>query len=183
MATIVESVTMLFGAFGQTKDRDRIAIYTKALGAALPPALVEKAILKTLAEWTLVSVPPVGVIIKNAQSIHYSVNDFVRVKSWDEAWAEIDSAMRHTPWGKTPVFSTPQITEAVRSFGWDALQRSLEADMPIVRAQIRKNYESVCQRMEERAHNEFILGSNPLGVLGIGKDMLSLGGGVNAEKQ
>ncbi len=129
--------------------------------------LVEKAVHKTIAEWTQPKVPPVAIVINNAKSLMGASNENVRVKSWDEAMQEIDKAMRNTPWGKTPKWSTPQIAAAVNAIGWDAIQTVESKNYNTMRAQIRQCYESACARMNETARNQYLMGNNPQGILGI----------------
>lgn len=157
---------MLFGAFGQTKDVDRMKIYVKTL-STMPEQLVEKAILKTITEWTYSSVPPVAVVINNAKSLIGAVDETHRVKTWDEAWQEIERAMYATPWGKTPKWSTPQIAAAVNAIGWNEIQTVETRNLNTMRAQVRQCYESACARMNDQAKNEYLIGKNPMGVLGI----------------
>lgn len=133
----------------------------------LPESLVEIAVRKTISEWTYSSVPPVAVVINNAKSIVAETNEAVRVKTWDEAWAEINRAMFNAPWGKTPTWSTPQIESAVNSIGWSNIQAVEEKNFNTMRAQIRQIYESVCKRVDESARNQYLLGKNPQGILGI----------------
>ena len=166
MATMAQAIATLFGAYGEASDINRQEIYARVL-ATLPPALVEKAVLKTIAEWKSPKLPPVGVLMDNAKSLNATANERVRVKTWEEAWAEIEKAMYSTPWGKTPAWSTPQIKAAVDAFGWNNLQTSLASDMPTNRAQVRRFYEDACARIATQARNEFLLGKNPAGVLGI----------------
>lgn len=166
MATIAQAIATLFGAFGEASDINRQEIYARVL-ATLPPALVEKAVFKTIAEWKSPKLPPVGILMTNAESLNATANEKVRVKTWEEAWTEIEKAMYDTPWGKVPKWSTPQIKAAVDAFGWNNLQTSLSSDMATNRAQVRRFYEDACSRISNQARNEFLLGKNPAGILGI----------------
>lgn len=169
--TITQTMTILFGAYGESKDVDRQTIYCKVL-KDIPPALLEMAVYKVLGEWEKTYLPPPGVIVKAAKSIAESKQPEKRVKTWGEALEEIEKAMRNTPWGHNTKWSTPEIAKAVNSFGWHNLQTSLEADMPTVRAQLRRLYEDACNRTTEDARNAYLRGENPLGVLGIGDKQL-----------
>ena len=105
-------------------------------------------------------------------------NENLRVKSWPEAWAEIEKAMFATPWGKVPAFSTPEIAEAVFSYGWNTLQASIEADMPTVRAQIRRIYEDVCARGVNRANNAYVIARRTNCLLSTRSDQRGASGGL-----
>lgn len=164
--TVTQALGILFGAFGKADDKVRLEIYAKTL-KSIPPALVEKAVYKTLTEWTEMGLPPIGVILQNAASLNASVQPGARVPTWEEAWREINSKMQSTPWGKQPTWSAPQIKAAVDAFGWSALQGISSADFNTARAQVRRFYEDACSRISEQAHNDFLLGKNPQGVLGI----------------
>lgn len=152
-------IGMLFGAYGQANDAQRQAIYASLL-KDLPNEILSKAVKKLLVESKFL--PAIAEIVEAAKSLMGSVDDSQRVREWDEAWAEIEKAMFTTPWGHTPTFSRPEIAAAVNNYGWQTLQSSQATDMPTVRAQIRKMYETACKRAVERAHNEYVLGRNEL---------------------
>ena len=65
----------------------------------------------------------------------------------------------HEDYGKScePMWSTPEVKATVDSYGYDNLGRCLEADMPVVWAQLRKAYEQICKRKEETAVNKYVL--------------------------
>lgn len=155
-------IGMLFGAYGQANDAQRQAIYVSLL-KDIPNEVLSKSVKKLLVENKFL--PAIAEIVEATKSLMGSVDDTQRVREWDEAWAEIEKAMRATPWGKTPSFSRPEIAAAVNNYGWDSLQKSLAADMPTVRAQVRGMYETACKRAKERAHNEYVLGRSGNGLL------------------
>lgn len=157
-----KALGILFGAFGQAGDSNRIAIYTKML-ADIPPSVLTKACHKLVLESRFL--PSVADIVSSAKSLLGTANDDKRVREWDEAWAEIDRAMQRTPWGEYPVFSRPEIAQAVESFGWYNLQTCLAEKIDTVRAQMRRIYEDVCKRTKEQGHNEYILGKRKTGLL------------------
>lgn len=135
----------------------------------IPPTLLEMAVYKVLGEWEKTFLPPPAVIIKAAKSLAESKQPETRQKTWAEALEEIEKKMLSTPWHKNPTWSTAEIAKAVNTIGWRNLQCTLEADMPTVRAQLRRLYEDACERTTEDARNAYLLGENPLGVLGIGQ--------------
>lgn len=162
--TISESLTLLFGAYGRANDAQQISIYSEML-SDIPPMLLQMAIKKSIRECKFL--PSIAEILEQCELLNGAVHEDARAKDWDEAWAEIQKAMQATPWGKTPQFSTPEIAQAVNSFGWLSLQTSLAEDMPTVRAQMRRFYEEACSRAKKQAKSDYALGRNPAGILGI----------------
>ena len=161
----------LFGAFGKAKETDQITIYTKVLDGKIPPALLEKAVTRAIYECRFL--PSVAEILALAESLNAEVNPAAKVASWDEAWGEIERKMHSTGWGQDPHWSTPEIEETMKSFGGlTALQMAPEGSLSTNRAHIRQLYESVCSRTRDKAHNQFILGHNPVGILGIAKTIV-----------
>lgn len=147
-------ITALFANFGQQDNNQRMAIYIKLL-RDIPVDVLEKACEKLMLENRFLPVP--AEIVEASRSLIGTVDAKARFKSWDEAWDEIERKMQSTPWGHTPEFSTPEIAAAVFNFGWNTLQQSLACDMPTIRAQIKKMYESVCERAKEQSNNKYIL--------------------------
>lgn len=155
-------VGMLFGAFGQANDAHRQAIYTKVLGD-IPNEILSKAVKKLLLESKFL--PSIAEIVEAGRSLLGTADDANRVREWDEAWAEIEKAMYSTPDRHTPVFSRPEIAQAVASFGWEALRKCEAREFTNVRAQVRGMYADVCRRTKEHGHNEYILGKSKTGLL------------------
>lgn len=147
-------ISTLFGAFGQAGDKNRIKIYLKALGD-VPAVLLEKACKKLMLESKFL--PSIAEIVEVSRELIGEAEESRRVKPWGEAWAEIERAMYSTPWGKRPTFSTPEIAQAAFGYGWDALQTSLAADMPTVRAQVRRMYDDACKGNKARANSRYVL--------------------------
>lgn len=164
--TLSETLTLLFGAYGRANDAQQIAIYRLML-ADVPPTLLMLAVKKSIRECKFL--PSVAELLGQCELLNDAVNEDLRVKDWDEAWGEIQRLMQSTPWGKQPQFSRPEIAQAVNSFGWNELQRVLAADMPAVRAQMRRFYEDAYARSKKQAKNEYALGKNPVGILGASK--------------
>lgn len=148
-------ISVLFGIFGQAGDGKRIALYVKAL-KDVPLNALDKACEKLAVENKFLPVP--AEIIEASRSLIGTVDAKARFKSWDEAWCEIEKKTQATPWGHTPEFSTPEIAAAVFGFGWNTLQQSLAADMPTIRAQVKKMYEAACERAKEQSINRYVLG-------------------------
>lgn len=112
-------------------------------------------------------IPTIAEVREACRSLYGETNQLGEV-TWSEAWQQIEQAMYSTPWGKKPVFKSAAVEQTVEAFGWSTLQSSKTDDMPIIRAQVKKIFESVCKQRKETALNGFILGSNnPKGILGI----------------
>ena len=171
----IKIIATLFGAFGQSNDANRQVIYVESL-KDIQVELLEKACRKLLLEKKFV--PSIAEIVEASRNLAGEVNENLRVKSWPEAWAEIEKAMFATPWGKVPVFSTPEIAEAVFSYGWNTLQASIEADMPTVRAQIRRIYEDVCARGVNRANIAYVVNRNRMSLISARSDQRGPSGGL-----
>ena len=182
----IKILTVLFGMFGQAGDDNRIDLYLQ-FTQDLPTEVLDKAVKKVVTECKFL--PTVAEIIEAARGLVAEAEPETRVKTWAEAWGEIERAMYRTPWGRTPTFSTPEIAEAVFSFGWTTLHQALASEMPTIRAQIRRIYEDVCARRKEKANNSYALsgdknallrGKRGGGLTKIGikdKDKLKTGGG------
>lgn len=169
-----EIIGMLFGAYGQSNDGQRQAIYSKML-EDIPTPILRKAVKKIILENKFV--PAISEIVEAAKSLVAEVDESKRVKPWHEAWAEIQTQMHDAFVYKKPVFSTPEIEAAVNSFGWIALCTSLEKDMPIVRAQVRQFYENACKRKAEADMNGYVLGTKPEGFIQAGDILIRLAAG------
>lgn len=166
--TTGQIVALLFAAFGNPKDTQKQQIYATVF-KSLPAPLLEKAVYKVISEWRFGYMPPPVVVLEAAKSLYDSKVPGGRVKTWAEAWHEINDALFSTPWGRTPKWSTPEIEAAVNSYGWSNLHTALESEMPTIRAQIRRFYEDSCNRSKETAYNAYILGEGTRGILGIPK--------------
>lgn len=145
----------MFGAYGQANDSQRQAIYCKTL-EDIPAELLQKAVKKLLLESKFL--PSIAEIVEASRSVVGTLDESCRMKNWDEAWSEIERAMRSTPWGATPVFSRPEIATAVRNYGWQSLQTCLAEDINTVRAQMRRMYDEACARSKEQSNNVYVLG-------------------------
>ena len=150
----IKILTVLFGMFGQAGDDNRIELYLQ-FTHDLPTDVLDKAVKKVITECKFL--PTVAEIIEAARGLVAEAEPEARVKTWAEAWGEIEKAMYRTPWGRTPTFSTPEISEAVFSFGWSTLHTAEAREMPTIRAQIRRMYEDICARRKEQANNRYAM--------------------------
>lgn len=148
------TIGALFGAFGQGADETRIAIYVRMLKD------IPVDVLKVTAEKVMMEskfLPTIAELVEATRSLVAEAEPNTRVKTWAEAWSEIEKAMYRTPWGRIPTFSTPEIAEAVFSFGWNTLHTAEAREMPTIRAQIRRMYEDICARRKEQANNRYAM--------------------------
>lgn len=162
-AKVVKVIAMMFGAFGQGNDINRIKIYTQFL-KSFPAEVVDKAVQKVILNCKFL--PTIAELTEAIKELSGALNENVRVKTWEEAWNEIQRKMQSTHYGKTPEWSSPEIKAAVDAFGWHDLQTCLADDMPTIRAQIRRFYEDACKRLSNKSQNEALLGrgGNILGI-------------------
>ena len=150
----IKILTVLFGMFGQAGDDNRIDLYLQ-FTQVLPTDVLDKAVKKVITECKFL--PTVAELIEAARGLVAEAEPDTRVKTWAEAWGEIEKAMYRTPWGRTPTFSTPEIAEAVFCFGWTTLHTAEAREMPTIRAQIRRMYEDICARRKEQANNRYAM--------------------------
>ena len=160
---VVKVMAMMFGAFGQGNDINRIKIYAQFL-KSFPVGVVEKAVQKVILNCKFL--PTIAELTEAIKELSGTANEDLRVKTWEEAWNEIQRKMQSTQWGKTPEWSTPEIKAAGDAFGWNDLQTCLAEDMPTIRAQIRRFYEDACTRLSNQSQNKALLGKggNILGI-------------------
>ena len=151
-------ITMMLAVYGNSQDKTMIASYVELLGG-IPVELLEKACRKVSLESEYQPRP--AAIINAAKSLIGSVGGS-RVKPFNEAWKEIEKEMKDTFVYGEPNFSTPEITEAVKCFGWNELCSVLTKDLPIVRAQLRDIYNMVCEQKKEETVNNHVLGRGAL---------------------
>ncbi len=152
-ASIKRSITALFAAYGQAHDGKRIAVYTKMLENC-PVEVLNKAINKLILEQKFL--PTVSEIVQAIQSLFGEATG-IRIKTWDEAWEELQARRLECSVYRKPVFSTPEIEATAKSFGWRDFCMALEDDRGMVHAQMKKIYESICFRTREKAINGYVL--------------------------
>lgn len=146
-------ITTLFVTFGQSSDGQRIAAYisvlqgipVEALKAACTKLMLESRFLPTIAEIVEAARGLVGEATGN------------RVKSWDEAWAELQEQRKSAFIYAKPVFSTVEIRAAAEAFGWREFCCALEEERGTVHAQMRNIYLAVCARKKDKLINEHVL--------------------------
>ena len=167
-------INLLFAAYPQaSKNEETVNVYVSML-EDIPAPLLNKTIKKCICEQKFL--PSVAEIREAAMSLMGTVDPSRKVKTWQEAQAEISKGLSrtwfvgclgevpfdHPDFGKPcdPMWSTPEIKAAVDSYGLDNLNRVLEEDMPTVWAQLRRAYDQACQRKDEAMVNSYVLDSD-----------------------
>lgn len=167
-------INLLFAAYPQaSKNEETVNVYVSML-EDIPAPLLNKTIKKCICDQKFL--PSVAEIREAAMSLMGTVDPSRKVKTWQDAQAEISKGLSrtwfvgclgevpfdHPDFGKPcdPMWSTPEIKAAVDSYGLDNLNRVLEEDMPTVWAQLRRAYEQACQRKDEAVVNSYVLDSD-----------------------
>lgn len=154
-------IAAMFAAYGQSGDGNRIAIYSKVLGEAIPLPLLKKTVNKVLIESKFI--PSISEIVAASKDLAGDIDSKYKVPGWDEAWAEIMAQASRTSFFADGSFYTPPWTNemarktAVR-FGWRNLCGMEERNYNSAHAQCREIYQSIIRRKETHDNNVFVLG-------------------------
>ena len=169
MSDKAKIIASMFACYGSAGDGVRIATYTKVL-SDIPTDILSKACKKLLLECKFL--PSIAEIVEASRSLMGTM-DGNNVLSWADAQREIQQGLNRTwfhgclgedvpdeLYGKScdPKWSTDEIRQTVESYGMDNIGKANEKDMPIVWSQLRKIYETICQRQKEENINKFVLG-------------------------
>lgn len=172
--TKAKILTTMFACYGQANDGVRIASYVKMLDdvpADVLSVVCRKAILENK------FLPTIAELLESVRSIAGSIDESKRVKTWNEVQKEIQRGITRTwyhgclgedvpddLYGKScePKWSTDEVRQTVEAYGFDNLGRAKADDMPIVWSQLRKIYETICERKKEDTVNGYLLGNNHL---------------------
>lgn len=154
-----QSITMLFAAYGQTTDRNRMLVYAEAL-QPIPKDLLLSVIKKSI--YNNKFLPSIAELLENCRSLNATISGKKEVPDFSDAWAEIQKAMRETSWHKKPTFSHPVIERSVKNYGWDVLHTCLASDIHVIEAQMRNIYTIEAKKFVEEKRNKEVLGSNSL---------------------
>lgn len=150
--------TSFLAVYGCAGDGNMIAAYVQVL-QDIPIEVLRAAFDKVMLQHEKRPVP--AVVYKAAKELVEQKNG-TNILPWAKAWDEIDKQLRTVgSWGK-PEFSRPEIEKVIKSYGWTNLCQTLTKDMPIVRAQLRNMYQEVCEEVEERKINSYVLGNTKL---------------------
>lgn len=165
----VEIITRFFALYGQAGDGERIAAYVRIFND-IPAEFLQMACDQQALRSKFL--PSVAELVEGMRSLIGSVDNKRRLKPWHEAQKEIQEGITRTwfhgclgepvsdeDYGKPcePHWSTAEIKEAVDSYGFSNLGKAMESDMPIIWAQLRKAYESACERKQELTVNTHVL--------------------------
>ena len=154
----LKSITMMFTAYGQGGDAERIAMYVEML-ADIPADVLDRVCKKAIYESKYL--PSIAELIQSANNL---IGEMVgqTILPWDEAWREIEKEMHDTfVYGK-PQFSRPEIEKAVKAFGWQELCEVTIKELPIVRAQLRDMYNEICEQSRRSKINSYVMGDGVL---------------------
>lgn len=110
--------------------------------------------------------PAVAEILDTVERLRQTLNPASHVPSVDEAWHEVARQMQIAYPYKKPVFSTPEIAEAVRNMGWNMICETPCSDMNIVRAHFRDIYQNMLQRGQDKRETCAIMAAIPAGKRG-----------------
>lgn len=157
--TNAKIIASMFACYGQGQDGMRIAAYTNVL-SGIPTEILSRVSRKLILESKFL--PSVAEIVEASRSLMGSMDDSQRVKTWAEAWQEIEKQMQDAFVYAKPKFSTKEIEKAVKMYGWHELCETPSKDMRIAKAQLRDMYHEVCQRSKEESVNKFVLGEGKL---------------------
>lgn len=153
-----QTMALLFGAYGQSQDTQRMKIYCQVL-KDIPQEMLASVVQKAMHECKFL--PSIAELSEACKSLVATVQGEKVVPDWGEAWHEIERAMQSTPWGKEPKFSHPAIEAAVKQYGWYDLQTCLASEFSTVRAQIRRFYDESAKRYLEERNNKLLIEKNP----------------------
>ena len=154
----LRSITMLFTAYGQSGEAERMEMYVQML-SDIPADVLDKVCRKAMFECKFL--PSIAELVESANNlIGEAMDEFIL--PWDMAWKEIEREMHDTFVYGTPHFSTPEIEKAVNSFGWQELCEVTTKELPIVRAQLRDMYLSACEQSKKSKINQYVMGNGAL---------------------
>jgi len=169
-------ITALMAIWNCSGNENLIAAYV-ATTKDIPVMLLDRACKKLAIESETRPVP--ATILKAARSIQAELAG-ADILPWDQAWKEIEKEMHDTFVYGEPKFSRPEIKRAVDAFGWEELCEVTIKQLPVVRAQLRDMYNSICERSRNRRMNQYVLG---YGVLMEGGDHGQINAGERPQIQ
>lgn len=142
----------MFAAYGQANDAKRLGVYSMAL-AGIPNELLSKGVKKLLLKSKFM--PTIAEIVKACNDIVNVLNPSRRFPDWQEAWLEINMAIRSSePWH----YSHPAIEKTVKTYGIMNLRMCSESSWGVAQAHVRKLYEALCDRYREAWINGVVIG-------------------------
>ena len=172
--TNAKIIASMFACFGQGQDGVRIATYVNVL-SDIPTDILSKVCRKMILECKFL--PSVAEIVEASRSLMGTIDESYRVKPWGEVQKEIQSGIIRTwfhgclgedvpadLYGKPcdPKWSNEDVRQTVEAYGFENIGKAKVDEMPIVWSQLRKIYESICNRKKEESVNRFVLGAGSL---------------------
>lgn len=154
----------LFGAYGKEDQSERLEIYYRAL-FEFDANMVHLACQKCL--YTSIFLPSIAEIINEIKNIELARHPENRLKSWDEAVAEIIANIKKASPTITITWSTEEISQAVKTYGFSNLCNCSDASFSFALEFIKKNYISICERIKSDTLDRGLLkmeGGNILGI-------------------
>lgn len=121
------------------------SVWSEALGD-LNPALIKAAMVKWEGNWP----PNPSELRRAALELLESGVDSLR-PSWEQAWKELNDAVKRVGSYGSPAWSHPTVAEAVETLGYKEYCMSLTAESGMWRAQFRQIFENISARWQ-RAH-------------------------------
>ena len=167
-------IASMFACYGQGQDGVRIAAYTNML-SGIPTEILSRVSRKLILESKFL--PSVAEIVEASRSLIGTMDESFRVKPWGEVQKEIQSGITRTwfhgclgedvpddLYGKScePKWSNEDVRQTVEAYGFENIGKAKVDEMPIVWSQLRKIYESICNRKKEESVNNFVLGEGKL---------------------
>lgn len=151
-------ITVMLTVYGCSGDSLMIAGYVEFL-KDIPVELLDAACKKLVLESEKRPLP--ATILTAAKQLLAKQNN-EDVVPWEQAWKEITTQLHTEGFYGKPTFSRDEIRLVVERFGWRDLCFCNVKDLPIVRAQMRDMYNSICQRRHTESINEYIMGNKAL---------------------
>lgn len=153
-------ITMLFTAYGQGGEAERMAMYVKKL-KDVPADVLDKACDKAIMESKYL--PTIAELVEAAKDLVSEVNGTDTVP-FAEVWEEIMDQLHQTyfDW-EEGTFSRKEIKQLVDAFGGLRELRMMETSAaPVIRAQMNKMYDGICAKNKEKRTNGYVLGTTVL---------------------
>ena len=146
-----EIFNLLFASYksGNEVSTETIKAYT-ALLSDIPTPQLKASVVKCTT--TCKYLPSIAEIREAAMEISAEVTDS-RLKTFAEAWGEIEKNVKTVGYYGKPQWSAPEIEEAVKIIGWIELCTVEQAALNTMRAQFKGIYTSICERKQQRQHN------------------------------
>lgn len=180
----IQVLTLLFGCYGQSKDTDRLNVYSRLL-ADIPIPLLGKACQKLMLSEKFL--PAVSEIIACSKALAQNSRNIKQLAA-EEAWAEVQEQMRKCSYTQKPEWSSIALQKTVATIGWANLLNSKVSELGTLRAQFRDIYNAIQKRGYDDAMNGYIMSSTPEekqeavnGLLGVGVVMASLYCGMKGD--